>query len=89
MGAIDYESPSNLLKFSSKTNPRTNYTEATTMNSCRKMENLENEANIDATSMFLRTPNEKEMNITSVLALDQLYGNSGAKCSVNPFFQKK
>ncbi len=47
-----------MLKFTSKTNPYHQNTQATTMNSSRKIENNENE-NIDVPSMFLRTPKDK------------------------------
>ena len=55
---LDYESPSNLLKFNTKTANILN-TQATTLNSSRKIDNNENDV-VDGPSMFLRTPKEKK-----------------------------
>ena len=85
--AVEYESPSNLLKFSSKTNQISN-TGATTMNSSKKMENNENETNADNTSMYLRSPQDKTM--TGGNACDNEFAYSGVKAlnRVSPFIQK-
>lgn len=48
-----------MLKFSSKTNNNNLVTQATTLNSFCKMKTIDNEP-IDAPSMFLRTPKEKD-----------------------------
>lgn len=48
-----------MLKFISKTTVYNQHTQATTMNSSRKVDHNENENNNDVPSMFLRTPNEK------------------------------
>ena len=68
--AAEYESPSNLLKFSSKTNQNYQYTQATTLNSSRKLDEHDNNAEA-ITSMFLRTPKDKGgMTITGGTVLD-------------------
>lgn len=41
---------------------------------------------MDATSMFLRTPNEKGLSVPGGCILDQYYASSDAKISVSPFF---
>jgi hypothetical protein len=42
--------------------------------------------NLDVPYMFLRTPKDKDMNVTGGSIIDQYYANSGAKLSVSPFF---
>ena len=87
--AVEYESPSNLLKFSSKTTNMLNQTGPTTLNSSKKMENNENDPNADSTSKYLRTPKEKIL--ANHGACDNEFANSAIKLlnSVSPFINKK
>lgn len=62
------------------------------MNSSKKIENNEHEVNADSSSMYLRTPQDKSLNLTGGVACENEFANSGAKLlssSVSPFIQKK
>eukprot|EP00347_Sterkiella_histriomuscorum_P013939 403362778 len=90
----NYESPSNMFKFTTKTctsfNNHIQNTQATTLNSTRKQLDPNNDRdNLDVPSMFLRTPNEKGLSVPGGCIIDQYYASSGAKLSVSPFFNQK
>jgi hypothetical protein len=61
------------------------------VNSSKKVENIENEGNADSTSMYLRTPQDKNLNLSGGPTCENDFVNSAKKLlnSVSPFIQKK
>jgi len=85
---LEYESPSNLLKFSTKIISSSNnnhMTASATPKNTKNKENIENEGIQDISETnFLKTPRDK-----SRPTMDTYFGNSGNKLNVSPFFNKK